>query len=168
MYDAKLRTAELAREVWRDRPLAERLEREAEELKRNFNARFWTDARGGYYVLALDGEKGREAVGSSVDVRTRSFATYGLGLLAHRQSNIAVKRVAFDAMAHRPVVGTRDWRRYDVVLDVPVQAASLAFGAHLAAAGTIWVDDVKLEIVDASVPVTGSSASPPRNLDFED
>jgi len=57
VYDAKLRTAELAREVWRDRPLAERLEREAEELKRTFNERFWTDARGGYYVLALDGEK---------------------------------------------------------------------------------------------------------------
>jgi glycogen debranching enzyme len=57
VYDAKLRTAELAREVWRDRPLAERLEREAEELKRTFNERFWTDARGGSYVLALDGEK---------------------------------------------------------------------------------------------------------------
>ncbi|MDQ2910005.1 MAG: amylo-alpha-1,6-glucosidase, partial [Actinomycetota bacterium] len=50
-------TAELAREVWRDRELAERLEREAEELRRAFNERFWTDARGGYYVLALDGEK---------------------------------------------------------------------------------------------------------------
>jgi glycogen debranching enzyme len=57
VYDAKLRTAELAREVWRDRPLAERLEREAAELQRAFNERFWTDARGGYYVLALDGEK---------------------------------------------------------------------------------------------------------------
>ena len=57
VYDAKLRTAELAREVWRDRQLAERLEREAEELQRAFNERFWTDARGGYYVLALDGEK---------------------------------------------------------------------------------------------------------------
>jgi glycogen debranching enzyme len=57
VYDAKLRTAELAREIWRDRALAERLEREAEELRRAFNDRFWTDARGGYYVLALDGEK---------------------------------------------------------------------------------------------------------------
>ena len=57
VYDAKVRTAELAREVWRDRPLAEKLEREAEELKTAFNERFWTDARGGYYVLALDGEK---------------------------------------------------------------------------------------------------------------
>jgi glycogen debranching enzyme len=57
VYDAKLRTAELAREVWRDRPLAERLEREAEELRRAFDEAFWTDARGGYYVLALDSEK---------------------------------------------------------------------------------------------------------------
>jgi glycogen debranching enzyme len=57
VYDAKLRTAELSREIWRDRALAERLEREAEELRRAFNERFWTDARGGYYVLALDGEK---------------------------------------------------------------------------------------------------------------
>jgi glycogen debranching enzyme len=59
VYDAKLRTAEVAREVWRDRPLAERLEREAEELRRAFNERFWSDERGGYYVLALDGEKGQ-------------------------------------------------------------------------------------------------------------
>jgi glycogen debranching enzyme len=59
VYDAKLRTAELAREVWRDRQLAERLEREAEELKKAFNERFWIDERGGYYALALDGEKRR-------------------------------------------------------------------------------------------------------------
>jgi glycogen debranching enzyme len=57
VYDAKRRTAELAREVWRDRELADRLEREASELHERFNEAFWTDARGGYYVLALDGEK---------------------------------------------------------------------------------------------------------------
>ena len=57
VYDAKLRTAELAREVWRDRDLAERLEREAEELRRRFNDTFWSDDRGGYYVLALDADK---------------------------------------------------------------------------------------------------------------
>jgi glycogen debranching enzyme len=57
VYDAKRRTAELAREVWRDRELAERLERDADELYDRFNEAFWTDARGGYYVLALDAEK---------------------------------------------------------------------------------------------------------------
>jgi glycogen debranching enzyme len=57
VYDAKRRTAELAREVWRDRELADRLEREAEELRRAFDERFWIGRRGGYYALALDGEK---------------------------------------------------------------------------------------------------------------
>jgi glycogen debranching enzyme len=55
VYDAKMRTAELAREVWRDRELAERLEREAAELKRRFDEAFWSDR--GYYVLALDRDK---------------------------------------------------------------------------------------------------------------
>ena len=59
VYDAKLRTAELAREIWRDRLLAERLEREAEELRARFDEAFWVDERGGYYALALDGEKRR-------------------------------------------------------------------------------------------------------------
>jgi glycogen debranching enzyme len=59
VYDAKRRAAELAREVWRDRELAERLESEARELRRRFDEAFWVDERGGYYALALDGEKQR-------------------------------------------------------------------------------------------------------------
>jgi glycogen debranching enzyme len=57
VYDAKRRLAELAREVWRDRALAERLDNEANELRRRFDEAFWIDARGGYYALALDGDK---------------------------------------------------------------------------------------------------------------
>jgi glycogen debranching enzyme len=59
VYDAKLRVAELAREVWRERELADRLEHEAVELRDRFDAAFWCEARGGYYALALDGEKQR-------------------------------------------------------------------------------------------------------------
>jgi glycogen debranching enzyme len=57
VYDAKRRTAELAREVWRERSLADKLEREAEDLRQSFDDKFWTERRGGYYALALDGEK---------------------------------------------------------------------------------------------------------------
>jgi glycogen debranching enzyme len=57
VYDAKLRVAELAREVWRDRVLADRLQREAKELQERFDRAFWVDRRGGYYALALDAEK---------------------------------------------------------------------------------------------------------------
>ena len=59
VYDAKRRMAELAREVWRDRELAERLDREAAALQERFDEAFWVDARGGYYALALDREKNK-------------------------------------------------------------------------------------------------------------
>jgi glycogen debranching enzyme len=59
VYDAKRRTAELAREVWRDTQLAQRLEAEADELRERFDQAFWVEERGGYYALALDGEKNR-------------------------------------------------------------------------------------------------------------
>jgi glycogen debranching enzyme/putative sterol carrier protein len=56
VYDAKLRCARLAREFWGDAELAQRLEREAADLKRRFNEDFWLADRE-YYALALDGEK---------------------------------------------------------------------------------------------------------------
>jgi glycogen debranching enzyme len=56
VYDAKLRAAELAREVWRDGDTAGRLEREAADLKRRFDEAFWVEARG-FYALGLDRHK---------------------------------------------------------------------------------------------------------------
>ncbi|MDH6466103.1 glycogen debranching enzyme [Micromonospora sp. A200] len=54
-YDAKIRGARLARQFWNDPDYADRLEREAAELKQRFNRDFWvTD--GEYYALALDGD----------------------------------------------------------------------------------------------------------------
>ncbi len=54
-YDAKMRGARLARLVWKDPELAERLERQAADLKRRFNRDFWV-ADGEYFALALDTE----------------------------------------------------------------------------------------------------------------
>ena len=57
VYDAKVRLAELARAVWDDEPLAQRLEDEAAALRIRFDERYWVEERGGYYALALDGDK---------------------------------------------------------------------------------------------------------------
>jgi glycogen debranching enzyme len=57
VYDAKRGIAEIARKAWRDPELADRLDREADELQARFNDVFWVEERGGFYVLALDGEK---------------------------------------------------------------------------------------------------------------
>jgi len=59
VYDAKLRVAELARRLRTDADLAERLEREAGDLRGRFNEDFWSEDRGGYYVVGLDGDKRR-------------------------------------------------------------------------------------------------------------
>src|SRR5215813_10989689 len=55
VYDAKLRCARLARQFWNDPTLAERLEREAVELKQRFNRDYWIAERE-FFALALDGD----------------------------------------------------------------------------------------------------------------
>jgi glycogen debranching enzyme len=55
VYDAKIRCARLARKLWNDPALADRLEREAADLKARFNRDFWMPARN-CYALAIDGD----------------------------------------------------------------------------------------------------------------
>ncbi len=54
-YDAKVRGARLARQVWKDTALANRLEKEAADLKRRFNRDFWVED-GQYFAIALDAD----------------------------------------------------------------------------------------------------------------
>jgi glycogen debranching enzyme len=54
-FDAKMRGARLARLVWKDPEFADRLEREAADLKRRFNRDFWV-GEGEYFALALDAD----------------------------------------------------------------------------------------------------------------
>jgi glycogen debranching enzyme len=56
VYDAKVRAARLAREIWADPELAERLQAQAAELKRRFNEDFWIPERE-FFALSLDGDK---------------------------------------------------------------------------------------------------------------
>jgi glycogen debranching enzyme len=55
-YDAKRRTARLARDVYGDPAWADKLEREAADLKQRFNRDYWIPSRG-FFALALDGRK---------------------------------------------------------------------------------------------------------------
>jgi glycogen debranching enzyme len=65
-YDAKRRTARLARLAWDDGALADRLHREAADLKERFNRDFWIEDRG-YYALALDADRGQvDALSSNI------------------------------------------------------------------------------------------------------
>ena len=56
VYDAQRRCARLAREVWNDGALSDRLEQRASDLRTRFRHDFWMPERG-CHALALDGDK---------------------------------------------------------------------------------------------------------------
>jgi hypothetical protein len=83
----------------------------------------------------------------------------------------AGRMLGFDNMQNRPVQGTTDWDRHDIVLEVPEEALYIAFGVLLAGRGQIWVDDFVFEFVGPETPVTGQGqreySDRPSNLGFE-
>ncbi len=107
------------------------------------------------------------------------------------------QRLGLDNMQNRPIKGTTDWRKYEIVLEVPVNSIALTFGVVLAGKGEVWADDLRIEVTGPDVPtsdiygksqiVASSQTEPtrgaharrlladlkdlplePANLDFED
>lgn len=64
------------------------------------------------------------------------------------------KPLGFDNMQDRPIKGTTAWTKYEIVLDAPENSAGFAFGVLQAGPGEVYLDDLKFEIVDKSVPLT--------------
>lgn len=62
--------------------------------------------------------------------------------------------MAFDNMKDRVVSGTTDWKKYEIVLDVPDGATNFFYGAVLKGPGRIWYSGIKFEVVGNEVPVT--------------
>jgi glycogen debranching enzyme len=77
VYDAKLRMARLARIFWGDTALADRLERDAGELRRSLNRDFWIADRD-HFALALDGDNRSARSTSPHDGVTRKCLRDGL------------------------------------------------------------------------------------------
>ena len=68
--------------------------------------------------------------------------------------------LSFDNMGSRMAAGTSDWRKYDLVVDVPDKAAGIAIGFMLLDGGQIWADDLKIEVVDKTVVSTNIPMTP--------
>lgn len=78
--------------------------------------------------------------------------------------------LSFDNMQDRPIRGTLPWQRYEIVLDVPYESASIAFGILLRGKGKVYVDDFAFEEVAPTVEATGIAtalSATPVNLAFE-
>ena len=112
VYDAKRGLAELAREVWREPALAERLEREADALRTRFDEAFWVDERGGFYALALDGKKRRvdsrssnmgHLLWSGIAAPERVRAVVDQLLSEDLWTGWGIRTMASDAAAYNPI-----------------------------------------------------------------
>lgn len=78
-------------------------------------------------------------------------------------------KLAFDNMANRPISGTAEWERYEVVLDVAAEAQAIALGVLLVGEGEAWVADFDVETVGTDVETTDPPyPDRPQNLDFSE
>lgn len=84
-------------------------------------------------------------------IRTAGVGAGGAGLWLRSDG---VLLGPFDNMIDRRLTGTNDWKQVSIVVDVPHAAVGLAFGALLSGPGVVWIDDLSLEVVDTTVPVT--------------
>jgi len=125
VYDAKRRSARLARDVWDDPELAARLEDEAAALKERFNADFWLPERE-FFALALDGDK-----------RQVDSLTSNIGHLLW--SGIVADDKA-DAVA-RHLLGPKLFSGWGVRTMAQGERGYNPLGYHL---GTVWPHDCSL------------------------
>jgi glycogen debranching enzyme len=121
-YDAKMRGARLARLVWRDPVFADRLEREAADLKRRFNRDFWVED-GAYFAVALDGD------GRQVDSLTSN--------IGHLLWSGIVDKSKARAVA-RHLLGPRMFSGWGVRTMAEGEARYNPIGYHV---GTVWPFD---------------------------
>ena len=74
-----------------------------------------------------------------------------------RVNNIDGTVSAFDNMEKRGFRGDGDWKKYEVVLDIPNDGSTIASGALLSALGHIWVGGLAFQTVDETVAVTAKT-----------
>ena len=64
------------------------------------------------------------------------------------------RSLQFDNMKNRPIKGTNDWTKYEIVLDVPENSTNIAYGVLVHGNGRIWLVNPIFEEVGNNIPTT--------------
>jgi hypothetical protein len=96
------------------------------------------------------------------------------GMWLRIDSKTQGESLGFDNMQDRPITGTSDWTRCEIIMDVPEESMTLNYGFLISGSGKIWFDNVSFEILNNATPVTVKDRivlpvpAKPVNLDFEE
>jgi hypothetical protein len=97
-------------------------------------------------------------------VRTRDVkGTAGLWFKANHNDDV----VAFDDMDERALVGSNDWKKYAVVVNVPQNADAITIGVYLTGGGTVWFSGLSVLPVGDDVPLTAKVWDSHKHWRFE-
>lgn len=86
-------------------------------------------------------------------IKTDNLVHWG-GMWMRVDGVVAGLSLGFDNMGNRPIKGTTDWTKYEIVLDVPKNSSALYCGVLIEGNGQMWIPDFTLEIVGNDVSVT--------------
>ena len=77
--------------------------------------------------------------------------------------------LGFDNMEDRPIKGTTEWAKYEIIMDVPDNSTELFYGTVLSGKGKLWFDNISFEEItdDESYPVKYITEGP-INTSFEE
>lgn len=70
------------------------------------------------------------------------------GALILRANGGSGQILDWNFMENSRVKGTQDWKRYTIELEIPPATFSLLVGVTLEGGGTLWADDLSIELID--------------------
>ncbi len=83
----------------------------------------------------------------------KTAAIRGYGGLVLFLNNATGTGECYD-MQKRAIKGDHDWTQVEFVADVPPELVSITIGVNIEGRGTVWMDDLKFEVVGSEVPLT--------------
>ncbi len=91
------------------------------------------------------------------------------GMWLRVDSKYSKKSLSFDNMRDRPIKGTTDWVKCEIILNVPKESSTLNYGVLLNGEGEVFFDRVSFEILgDITAEVKINVPEKPANIDFEE
>ena len=123
-----------------------------------------SDVKEGFGTIMRD-IKSDEYIGKRIRlsgyVRSDSIDNWA-GMWMRVDGKIPGKPLSFDNMVNRPIKGTNDWTKYEIVLDVPEISRAIYYGVLINGNGQIWLSDLSIEIVGSDVASTDLMKEPAK------